>query len=160
MKNLVVYYSLEGNTKLIAKTLAKEINADIIELIPKKEFPTKGFKKYFWGGKSAVFREKPILLNEEIDIGKYDNIFIGTPIWAGTYTPPINTFLEKYKIENKNIGLFVCYSGGRIDKCIKNVRNAIPNNNFIGEIDFIDPLQKNTEENLLKAKEWIKELNI
>ena len=36
MKNLVVYYSLEGNTKLIAEFIAKEIGADIIELKPKK----------------------------------------------------------------------------------------------------------------------------
>lgn len=38
MKNLVVYYSLEGNTKLIAEFIAKEIGADIIELKPKKNF--------------------------------------------------------------------------------------------------------------------------
>ena len=34
MKTLVVYYSLEGNTKLIAQTLKEELNCDIVELKP------------------------------------------------------------------------------------------------------------------------------
>lgn len=49
MKNLVVFYSLEGNTKLIADTIVEKINADILELKPKKKYPNLGFKKYFWG---------------------------------------------------------------------------------------------------------------
>ena len=50
MKNLVIYYSLEGNTKLIAENIAKKIDADILELKTKKEYHKTGFKKYFWGG--------------------------------------------------------------------------------------------------------------
>lgn len=76
MKNLVVYYSLESNTKLIAEFIAKEIGADIIELKPKKEFPSSGFRKYLWGGKSVIFKQKPELMNKEIDIRKYDNMII------------------------------------------------------------------------------------
>ncbi|QEZ67642.1 hypothetical protein D4A35_01370 [Paraclostridium bifermentans] len=106
MKNLVVYYSLEGNTKLIAEFIAKEIDADIIELKPKKEFPSSGFRKYVWGGKSVIFKQKPKLMNKEINISKYDNIFLGTPVWAGTYAAPFNTFLDISNINNKNIALF------------------------------------------------------
>ena len=62
MKNLVIFYSLEGNTKLIASTIARAINADVLELKTKKKYSDKGFKKYFWGGKSVIFKEKPELL--------------------------------------------------------------------------------------------------
>ena len=37
MKNLVIFYSLEGNTKLIASTIARAINADVLELKTKKK---------------------------------------------------------------------------------------------------------------------------
>ena len=102
MRNLVVFYSLEGNTRLIAESIAKAINADVLELKTKKKYSDKGFKKYFWGGKSVIFKEKPELLYLDKDINQYDNIFIGTPIWVGTYAPPLNTFLKNNKIEKNN----------------------------------------------------------
>lgn len=40
-KTLIVYYSLEGSTKLITETIAKEMNADIIECKPKKDISKK-----------------------------------------------------------------------------------------------------------------------
>ena len=76
----------------------------------------------------------------------------------GTYAPPYNRFLEKYNIENKNIGLFACHGGGGAEKFFSNIKSKIPNNKFIGEIDFLDPLKNNKEENLEKAKKWAKEL--
>lgn len=80
MKSLVIYYSLEGDTKLIANIIKNELNSDVLELRTKKQYPNKGFKKYLWGGKSVIFKEKPKLLNKYIDISIYDKIFIGTPI--------------------------------------------------------------------------------
>jgi flavodoxin len=32
MKKLIIYYSHDGNTKFIAESIAKEINADITEI--------------------------------------------------------------------------------------------------------------------------------
>lgn len=158
MKNLVVYYSLEGNTKLIAETIRKEINADMLELRPEKQYPNKGFKKYFWGGKSVVFKEQPKLLNKWIDISIYDRVFIGTPVWAGTYAAPFNTFFNQHKLKNKEVGLFACHGGGGADKCLNNFKKELINNKIIGQIEFIDPLKKNKDENIQQAINWIKSL--
>lgn len=160
MKNLVVYYSLEGNTKLIAEFIAKEIGADIIELKPKKEFPSSGFRKYVWGGKSVIFKQKPELMNKEIDISKYDNIFLGTPVWAGTYAAPFNTFLDISTINNKNIALFACHGGGVSEKCFANFKKELSENIFIGNIELVDPLKKETDSSLDKVKKWLQTLNI
>lgn len=43
---------------------------------------------------------------------EYDNVFIGTPIWLGTYAPAYNIFLAENKIDRKNIYLFACHGGG------------------------------------------------
>lgn len=155
MKNLVIFYSLEGNTKLIADRIAKQINADILELKPKKKYHDSGFKKFFWGGKSVVFKDKPELLSYDTNINDYENIFIGTPIWVGTYAPPYNTFLKKEDIHDKNIYLFACHGGGGADKFYKNIKADIPNNNFKGEIDFTDPLKENNEDVFDKLDNWL-----
>ena len=158
MKSLVIFYSLEGNTKLIATTIANTINADILELKTKKTYAGKKLTKYFWGGRDVLFNSKPELEKIDKDINDYETIFIGTPIWVGTYAPPFNTFLNDYKIENKNIALFACHGGGGVSRFYTNIKKKIPNNNFIGEIDFFDPLTNNKEESIEKVKAWIKEL--
>ena len=158
MKSLVIYYSLEGDTKLIANIIKNELNSDVLELRTKKQYPNKGFKKYLWGGKSVIFKEKPKLLNKYIDISIYDKIFIGTPIWAGTYAAPFNTFFNEYKIKNKEIGLFVCHGGGRSNKCFDNLKKELKGNKIIGEIEYTNPLKNNKEENIQKTLNWIKKL--
>ncbi|HBF64511.1 MAG TPA: flavodoxin, partial [Clostridium sp.] len=65
------------------------MKADTVELKTSKQYPTEGFGKFFWGGKSVLFGEKPQIINERIDLSKYDTVVIGTPIWAGSFAPPI-----------------------------------------------------------------------
>ena len=58
MKTLIVYYTLEGNTEYAVDMIKETAGADSLKLIPKKAYADKGFKKFFWGGKSAVMAEK------------------------------------------------------------------------------------------------------
>jgi len=155
MKTLVVYYSLEGNTKYISEIIANELNADLIELHTKKQFPSSGFKKYFWGGKSVLFKEQPELTKP------YDSIILGTPIWAGTYAAPLNTFLKQYKMIGKDIALIACHAGGGADKCFSAMRKALgSDNNMVGQIDFIEPLKRDKDGNFKKAVKWSNSLKM
>ena len=49
MASLVVYYSLEGSTRLIAENVAGVLGADILELKPLKDLDPNSSLKYFWG---------------------------------------------------------------------------------------------------------------
>ena len=61
MKTLIVYYTLEGNTHYAAKKIASLLDADMLRIKPVKTYPRKGFRKFLWGGKSAVMAETPEL---------------------------------------------------------------------------------------------------
>lgn len=160
MKTLVVFYSLEGNTKFIAQIVADQLQADILELETKKAYPSEGFKKYFWGGKSVFFKEQPELTNKNIDLSNYDTLVVGTPVWAGSFAPPINTFLNQYKFEHKKVALFACHGGGGAEKCFAKLKEALATNEFIGKIDFLDPLKHNKEEISKEAAQWATKLSI
>jgi len=154
MKKLIVYYSLEGNTELIAGKIQKYLEADVIRLIPKKEYPKGDFKKYFWGGKSVTFGEKPKLVDDSFVADDYDIIIIGTPIWAGTFSPPIKTFLADNKISGKDIYLFTCSLGGTSEKCFQKIKGILKDNQIVDSIDFIEP-SKNKNDNIdEKIKEF------
>jgi len=158
MKSIVIYYSLEGNTKLIAEALAAKLQADIVQLQLEKPVPQEQAKKYMWAGKSVIFHQRPKLRNAKIDLKNYGNILLGTPVWAGGYASPLRTFLHENKIRGKNIGLFVCQAGDDQPKCFKKLRKTLAGNTIRGEMFFTDPLKKGKEENIKKAVDWLSTL--
>ncbi|MBE7718877.1 flavodoxin family protein [Lacrimispora indolis] len=159
MSTLVVYFSFTGSTKFIAEKIAETMNADIAQLKTSKEYPADGFKKYFFGGKSVIFGEKPDLVNEPIDWNRYDTIIIGTPVWAGSFAPPIKSFISQYKIRGKRIALFASHGGGGAKKCFAKLKKELSGNEFICEIDFVEP-KKNREGNTSKAVKWARSIAV
>lgn len=153
MKELVLYYSLEGNTRLIADTISKTAGADLLELKPKKPIPS-GFLKFVVGGKQVVFKDNPPIEPVKINPNDYDLIYIGTPVWAGSFAPALRTFLKDTVIKNKKIALFCCYSGSK-GKTFEEFKNALDGNTFVSEIEFADPAKKDTDNNIARAREWV-----
>jgi flavodoxin len=82
---------MSGNTAYVADRLKEQLGSevDLIEIKPVKAFPDSGFKKFLWGGKSAVMAQKPKLQPYTFDAEKYDQIIIGFPVWASRIAPPI-----------------------------------------------------------------------
>ncbi len=157
MKTLIVYYSYEGSTKFIAETIANEIEADLLELKPEIESNHQGIMKYFWLGKQVVFKEKPELMPFQLNPENYDFILIGTPVWAGSYAPPLRTFFATNNLEGKKIAMFSCSEGGDKNIMVR-MKEALGNNTIIGEQKFIQPLKRDKENNESKARQWAKTL--
>ncbi|MBR3153029.1 MAG: flavodoxin family protein, partial [Clostridia bacterium] len=65
MKKAIVYYSMSGNADYVANRISEKLDADLIRISPKKEYPNKGVMKFFWGGKSAIMGETPELEDYE-----------------------------------------------------------------------------------------------
>ena len=158
MKAIVVYYSLDGNTKIIADAIAEEMDCEFLRLVPKKDVPNKGVMKYFWGGKQVTLKEKPELLPYDKNLNEYDLIIIGSPVWAGSFVSVFNTFFSEVFINNKKVALFCTYMGSE-GKTFINFKNKLEGNDIIGQIGFKSPANKeNTDENVLEAKKWISKL--
>lgn len=155
MKALVIYYSFEGNSKLIAEAIKDELHCDSLELHMKKELKGKGFIKYLWGGKQVVLKQKPELLPYNKDFSQYDTIIFGSPVWAGTFSPAFSTFFNDNNISNKKILLYATFAGneGRI---FKEFQDKLSGNEFIGEKGFKDPLENEKEKNIQDAKTWVR----
>lgn len=146
MKAAIIYYTLEGHTDFIAEEIAKKTDADKIKLVTQKEFPKKGFKKFLYGGKSVIFKEKPKLKNKKFDLEKYDTIIIGTPIWASMFASPILTFITDNHISNQQIYLFTCSGGGSVDKCFAKLEKMLTGNTVKAAINFVNPTKDNYDK--------------
>jgi len=146
MKIAVVYYSLTGNVKSVANKISSALGADEVCLVPTKAYPDKGFRKFFWGGKSAVMGEKPQL--EPYTFGKYDLVVLGTPVWASTFAPPLRTFIADNSsvLQGVPVAAFVCLSGGGGDKALAKLQNELKIDAFCASLQLINPLDKPTEQ--------------
>jgi flavodoxin len=147
MKTLVVYYSLEGNTKDTAEKIAQKLNADLLRLEPVKEYPSSGPMKFIAGGKAAVFGESPQLKPYEINFLSYDAVIVGTPVWASTFAPPIRTFFADHQMQNQKLGVFVCEKGSGGEKCIEKLKELTKAEKIAAQMILIDPKQRPNAEN-------------
>lgn len=158
-KALVLFYSFEGNTKRAAGILAKNLNAETLELKPVKEIASKGFfSKYFWGGKQIFSREKPTLRAYDKEPENFDLIVIGTPVWAFTYTPAIRSFLATHNLKDKNIALF-CTHDGAPGRCLLHMSKKLDGNNIIGKQDFTRIKSMDKAELEKRCLDWANQIN-
>lgn len=146
MKTAVVYFSLEGNTKLVAEKIAERLSADIIELKCVKAYPTGKVSKFVWGGKSVTFGEKPELLPYNFNADDYDAVILGAPVWASKYAPPLKTFLSENDISGKKLGFFVCCAGGKTDKCFALMKQDAKCEDA-ATLRLVDPFKHQSPEN-------------
>ena len=151
MKTTVVYYSLEGNTAYAAEKIAAAIGAPLLRLEPVKAYPDAGFKKFFWGGKSAVFAEKPALLPYTFD-GDCERVVLGFPVWAGNMAPPIRTFIRDNDLRGKRIAAFACQGGAGAEKALAKLKAALGVDALEAELVLIDPKARSSEENEAKLR--------
>jgi len=144
MKAAIVYYSQSGNTAWTAKEIAGKTGADLIEIVPQKEYPSSGFRKFFWGGKSAVMGDMPPLQPYRFDADAYDTVILGTPVWASRITPPLKTFVNDNlaALQNKKLAVFTCFSGGGAEKAIDALKKQLGVSGFAAELILVDPLSK------------------
>ena len=154
MKSIIVYYSLEGNTEYAAKKIAEKTGCDLLRINPVKSYPKSGFRKFFWGGKSAVMSETPELEPYSFNAEKYDQIIIGFPVWAGNFTPPIRSFIKNNNLQNKTVSVFACQSGSGAEKAFQKLKNELGLNGFRAEMILIDPKSKPSAENEKKIEEF------
>lgn len=157
MKCLVVYYSLEGNTKLIAERIITTLGADVLELKPVQEIGKSGLLRLFKGGREALQKARPELKPYQLNLEEYELVFVGSPVWAGRCAPAINTFLDQCSLAGKKVALFCCY-GGSAGKLYEQLKEALPHSEILGTAGFKNPLKKKTDESVEKAREWAKEM--
>lgn len=160
MKKAIVYYSMSGNTDYVANYISEKIEADLIKIEPKKEYPNKGLKKFLWGGKSALMGETPELEKYEFDESQYDCVIFGSPVWASQFTPPIRTFIKenKEKLNGKKVAVFICSMGGGADKAMEKLKECLEVKQFEAELSLIDPKDKKDDEKNKKIDEFCEKI--
>ncbi|MBR0508092.1 MAG: hypothetical protein IJJ86_05740 [Clostridia bacterium] len=125
MKKLLIYYSLSGNGDAVAAKL-REAGCDVRKVEPLKKAPKRFFAQILRGGFNAGRKYCEPLKEYDPDVSAYDEIVIGSPVWNGRLSCPINTILRDTDLTGKRVS-FILYSGsGEAPKAEKQIRDRIP----------------------------------
>ena len=125
-KMLVLYYSETGTTKTVAQEIQKQLGADIegIEAV----VPYSGnFQETIQRGQREMQSgEMPALKPLKSTIADYDIIFLGYPIWFGTYANPIITLVKEQDFAGKTIVPFCTFGSGGLNTSADALTKALP----------------------------------
>lgn len=91
----------DGIYKKIAYEEANKIGADIYEIKTKER--TKGILGFWWSGRYGMHKWSMPIEDISIDLKKYSNIIIISPIWVFSVSAPIREFCYKYKRDMNNV---------------------------------------------------------
>ena len=123
MKTLIIYYSNSGTTELVSKTLAYNLQADIVRIHDLKN--REGFKNRFLSSINAFRESKTEIKPSKLDLTNYDVIYFGTPTWNGNPTPAIITIIDNCDLKAKDVILFATMNSNRGEGNIERLKEKV-----------------------------------
>ena len=123
MATLIIYYSQGGTTELVAKTLAKNLRANMVRIHDLKN--REGVKNKLFATINAFRESKTDIVPAKVDISQFDTIIFGTPTWAGNPTPAILTIIDRCNLTGKDVILFATMDSNRGDSNIERLEEKV-----------------------------------
>lgn len=105
-KILVAYYSYSGETEYMAEYIKELTGGDIYEIEADKIYPYKDEEVIAEARREYEENEYVGLYNAPPDMGQYDMVYMGFPVWNGRLPQVVKTFVNEAGINGKNIKPF------------------------------------------------------
>ena len=145
-----------GNTKLVADEIQKVTGGDEIEIVADKNYDLSYDALTKLAKEETEKGEKPSFKGEIKNIDDYDTVFIGGPIWWGTYPRVMFTFFDKYDLNGKTIIPFSTHEGSGLGSVVEDLKTIYPKATFKEAFSIYG---HETRKDLTKVDKWLKSLN-
>lgn len=108
---LVAYFSRSGNTRVIAGVIHRSLKTDLFAIEPATPYPEDYFQTVEQAKNERARGAKPALKNSVADIGRYETVYLGFPIWGTSVPPVVQTFLSTHNLAGKLLIPFITHGG-------------------------------------------------
>ena len=154
---LVAYFSATGTTRSLAEYAAETLNADLYEIVPETPY-TDADLEYYTNGRADREQSdpaaRPAISGGVEDMGQYDVVLLGYPIWHGRSPKIVSTFLESYDFSGKTIAPFCTSHSSGIGSSDTDLHSLAADANWLSGRRFAGGTSRSTIE------EWIGGLNL
>ena len=157
-KTLVAYFSVGGDTAMIAKQLAKAAGADLFAIKPVVPYTEADLDWKNVNSRSSVEMrtlERPEIADKVDNMQDYNTVFVGFPIWWYLAPTIVNGFLASYDFSGKTVIPFATSGGSDMYKA-----EAVLKPLCSPQTKWKDGKLLNGDVTVDDLKAWIKELGL
>ena len=116
-----------GNTKIVADYISEITGADQFEIVTHK-YDGMAYNPLIKLAQEEANKGELPEYEGDVDMSKYDTVFIGGPVWWGTYPQVMFTFFKKHEndLAGKTVIPFTTHEGSGLANCVEDVKDAFP----------------------------------
>lgn len=126
-KSLVVYFSWSGNTENVAKSIQRQTDSDIFEIVPATPYSDDYDIVVDLAQEEQRKDARPAISGSIENLGQYDVIYVGFPNWWGDMPMILYTFFDAYDLSGKTVALFCTSGGSGLSNTVNEVKSLEPN---------------------------------
>ena len=145
-----------GNTKIVADYISEITGADQFEIVTHK-YDGMAYTPLINLAKEEAKNGELPEYEGDVDLSQYDTVFIGGPVWWGTYPQVMFTFFKKHAddLKGKTVIPFTTHEGSGLANCVEDVKAAFAGAN-VNKGFSIYGHEVRTEKG--KVEKWLKGL--
>ncbi len=144
-----------GNTKIVADYISEITGADQFEIVTHKYDGMAYTPLIELAKKEAAAGELPPYEGAAPDLSGYDTVYIGGPVWWGTYPQVMFTLFKDINLDGKTVIPFTTHEGSGLASCASDVRKAFPKAKVTGEFSIYG---HEVRSGKAKVEKWLKSL--
>lgn len=144
-----------GNTKLVADEIQKITGGDEFEIVEEKSYDMPYDDLTKLAKDEYESNARPAFKGEVKDIDQYETVFIGGPIWWGTYPQVMFTFFDQYDLNGKTVIPFSTHEGSGLGSVVSDLKKLYPDADFKTAFSIYG---HESRKDLSKVDKWLKQL--
>ena len=144
-----------GNTKIVADYITEITGADQFEIITHKYDGMAYTPLINLAKEEANKGELPPYEGTAPDLSQYDTVYIGGPVWWGTYPQVMFTLFKDINLDGKTVIPFTTHEGSGLASCANDVKKAFPKAKVTGEFSIYGHEVRGSKA---KVEKWLKGL--
>ncbi len=152
-ENYAVGYVNKGNTEYIAEYVRDFTNADTFKVEPLIPYA----KDYQTCIKEAKKRIRNAPIKEKVpDISSYEEIYIMSPIYWGTYAPEIETAIKDLDFSGKTIRIVTTHEGSGLANVVNDIKRICKGAIVLDDAIAIRGKDAKNSKSIIES--WIKKM--
>ena len=144
-----------GNTKNVADYISDIAGADQFEIVTHQYDGMAYTPLINLAQEEAKKGELPPYEGKAPDLSQYDTVFIGGPVWWGTYPQVMFTLFRDINLDGKTVVPFTTHEGSGLASCVSDVKKAFPKANVAAGFSIYG---HEVRSGRAKVEKWLKGL--